>query len=126
MPVATHYGGGRNNNKETLAELFKAGTLQRLRELELGPPCYTKYIAHQARQFNVEYAYVVTNALRSFSWGKIKEPIPNTFKEATTLSQAARWKVTSDKKIASLEKNGVYELVPITSVPNGRKIGGTC
>ena len=38
-----------------------------------------------------------------------------------TLPQAARWKVASDKKIASQEKHGVYELVPITSVPNGRK-----
>ena len=36
-----------------------------------------------------------------------------------TLPQAARWKVASDKKIVSLEKYGVYELVPITSVPNG-------
>ena len=39
-----------------------------------------------------------------------------------TLSQAARWKVASDKEIASLEKHGVYELVPITSVPNRRKV----
>ena len=42
-----------------------------------------------------------------------------------TLSQAVRWKVASDKEIASLEKHGVYELVPITSVPNGRKVVGT-
>ena len=36
-----------------------------------------------------------------------------------------RWKVTSDKDIASLEKHGMYELVPITSVPNGRKVIST-
>ena len=41
-----------------------------------------------------------------------------------TLPQAARWKVASDKEITSLEKHGVYELVPITSVPNGRKVVG--
>ena len=41
------------------------------------------------------------------------------------LPQAARWKVASGKEIASLEKHGVYELVPITSVPNGRKVVGT-
>ena len=29
VPVATGYGGGRNNNRATLAELFEAGTLQR-------------------------------------------------------------------------------------------------
>ena len=42
-----------------------------------------------------------------------------------TLPQAARWKVASDKDTASLEKHGVYELVPITSVPNGQKVVGT-
>ena len=34
-------------------------------------------------------------------------------------------KVASAKYIASLENQGVYELVPITSVPNGRKAVGT-
>ena len=108
-------------------ELAEAGTLQRLSELELGPPCYTGEIAHQAENasFNVEYAYVATNALKSFSGEENKEHIPNTFKEAIALPQAARWKVVSDKEIASLEKHGVFELVPITSVPNGRKVVGT-
>ena len=54
------------------------------------------------------------------------EKITNAFKEAMTLPQAARWKVASAKEIADLEKHGVYELVPITSVPNGRKVVGTC
>ena len=71
-PVATRYGGGCNNNRATLAELFEAGTLQRLSELKLGPPCYTEDIARQAENasFNIEYAYVATNALGSFSRGK--------------------------------------------------------
>ena len=68
--------------------------------------------------------YVVTNALGSFSGGGSKEKITNTFKEAMTLPQAARWKVASDKEIASLKKHGVYELVPITTVPDGRKAVG--
>ena len=69
VPVATRHGGGHNNNRAILAELFKAGTLQRLSELELGPPCYTEDIAHQAENaiFSVEYAHVATNALGSFS-----------------------------------------------------------
>ena len=110
-----------------MAELFEADTLQRLSELELGPPCYTEDIAHQAENasFDVQYAYVATNALESFSGGENKEQIPNIFKEAMTLPQAARWKVAPDKEIASLEKHGVYEVVPITSVPNGRKVVGT-
>ena len=33
--------------------------------------------------------------------------------------------MASAKHIASLKKHGVYELVPITSVPNGRKVAGT-
>ena len=39
VPVATRYGGGRNSNRATLAELFEAGTLQHVSELELRPPC---------------------------------------------------------------------------------------
>ena len=103
------------------------GTQQCLNELGPGPPCYTEDIAHQAKNgsFNVEYAYVATNTLGSFSGGENKEQIPNTFKEAMTLPQGARCKVASDKEIASLEKHSVYELVPITSVPNGRKVVGT-
>ena len=107
MPVATRYGGGRNSNRATLVELFEAGTLQRLSELELGPPCYTEDIAHQVENasFNVEYAYVATSALGIFSGGGgNKEQIPNTFKEAMALPQAARWKMASEKEIASLEK----------------------
>ena len=68
--IATRYGGGRKNNRATLAEL-EAGTLQRLSELELGPLCYTEDIIHRAENanFHVEYAYVATNALGSFSGG---------------------------------------------------------
>ena len=95
VPVATRYGGDHNNNRATLAELFEVDTLQPLRELELGPPYYAEDIAHQAQNdsFNLEYAYVATNALGSFSGGDNKEQIPNTFKEAMILPQAARWKV---------------------------------
>ena len=42
-----------------------------------------------------------------------------------TLPQAVRWKVASDKEIASMEKHGVYEVVPIILVPGGRKVVGT-
>ena len=83
---------GRNNNRTTLAERFDPGTLQRLSELELEPLCYMEDIAHQAEKanFNTEYAYVATNALESFWGGKSKKQIPNTFKVAMALLQAAR------------------------------------
>ena len=38
------------------------------------------------------------------------------------LPQTERWKTASDKEIASLEKHGVFNLVPITSVPAGHKV----
>ena len=123
--VATRYGGGRNSNRATLlADMFEAGTLQRLSELELGPPCYTEDIAHQAENtsFNVEYAYVAANALRSFSRGKNKEQILNTFKEAMTLPQAVRSKVASDEEISSLEKHSVSRVLGM-NVTRDRKEG---
>ncbi|CAM9765973.1 unnamed protein product, partial [Ascophyllum nodosum] len=51
--------------------------------------------------------------------------LPNTFKKAMGLPQAARWKTASDKEITSLEERGVFNLVPITSVPAGHKVVGT-
>ena len=41
------------------------------------------------------------------------------------LPQAACWKTVSDKEISSLEKHGVSDLVPITSVPAGHKVVAT-
>ena len=81
VPVAARYRGGRNNNITTLVEFFEAGTPQRLSEIELGPPCYTEDIAHQAENagFNVEYAYVTTNVLGSFSRGGGQGTNPERF-----------------------------------------------
>ena len=41
-----------------------------------------------------------------------------------TLPAKAQWKAVSDKKVASLNKNNVYTLLPVTSVPAGHKIIG--
>ena len=46
VPVATRYGEGRNNIRATWAEIFEASILQRLSELQLGPPCYTDDISN--------------------------------------------------------------------------------
>ena len=101
--------GRPQQQQSTFGGAFEAGTLQRLSKIELELPCYTEDIAHlvEKASFNVENAYVATNALGSFWGGQDKKHIPNTFKEAMTLSQAARWKVASDNEIASLEKHGV-------------------
>ena len=53
--------------------------------------------------------------------GGNKLKVSKTFKEAISLSEAARWKTAADKEIASLKKHGVYELVPASSVSAGQK-----
>ena len=67
----------------------------------------------------------MTNTQPSRSGGGEPDRVPNTFKEAMGLLQAAHWKTASDKEIASLERHGVFNLVPITSVPAGHKVVGT-
>lgn len=52
--------------------------------------------------------------------GEVME-IPNTFKKAMALPEAARWKVASDKETESTRAHKVYDLVPIVSIPTGRK-----
>lgn len=42
-----------------------------------------------------------------------------------SLPKAASWKATSDREITSLEKYGVYELVPSTAAPTGQRVIGT-
>ena len=49
--------------------------------------------------------------------GGAKMMVPNIFKEAMSFPQAAQWKVAKDREIATLKKHGVYELVPVSSVP---------
>ena len=118
-----------NNNHAALAELFQSITLHKLRQLLIG--IYTNTdtpdTAHQldAEVVSAEVAYTITNTQPSCSGGEESDRVPNTFKEARGLPQAACWKTASDKEIASLEKHGVFDLVPITSVPLGHQFVGT-
>ena len=83
-------------------------------------------ITHQLDDtFSTGNAYATTNTQGRFSAGEQNEKIPNTFKEAMDLPQAERWKAASDREAASLEEHGVYELIPITSVPTGQRVIGT-
>ena len=61
----------------------------------------------------------------SIRGGGDKLKVPNTFKEAMSLLQAARWKVAADEDIAILKKHGVYEMVPASFVPTGQKVIGS-
>ena len=56
---------------------------------------------------------------------KKAKPVPNIFTETRKLPEAALWEATEDKKIASVIKHQVYDLVPITPVPAGSKIIGS-
>ena len=136
--AATHYRGVRpnidnndnnninDNNHGALAELFQPGTLHRLRQLGLCTNTDTPGTAHQldAEAVAAEVAYTMTNTQLCCSGGGELDRVPSTFKEAMGLPQAARWKTASDKEIASLEKRGIFDLVPITSVPAGHKVVG--
>ena len=54
-----------------------------------------------------------------------KLEVSNTFKEAMSPPQAARWKAAAGKEIASLKKHGVYELVSSSSVSAEQKVVGS-
>ena len=66
---------------------------------------YTKEVvpdmAHEMEMLTyAEYAYSTTNVeLKNSSEGEKVLVIPNTFKEAVRLPEAALWKAASDKKI---------------------------
>ena len=68
-----------------------------------------------------EHSYAATNVQLKSSEGEKVLIIPNTFKEAMALPEAARWKAASDKEIESLRAHKVYDLVLITSIPTGQK-----
>ena len=137
--AATHYRGVRpnnnnnenkninNNNHATLAELFQPSTLHKLRQLGLYTSTDRPDTAHQldAEAVTAGVAYTMTNMQPSCSGGGESDRVPSTFKEAMGLPQVARLKTASDKEIASLEKHGVFDLVPTTSVPAGHKVVGT-
>ncbi|CAM9341906.1 unnamed protein product [Ascophyllum nodosum] len=110
-----------------LAERFQPSTLHKLRQLGIYTITYTPDTAHQldAEAVPAEVTYTRTITRPSCSGGGESDRVPNTFKEAMGLPQAARWKTASDKKIASLKKHGVFKLVPITSVLAGHKVVGT-
>ena len=116
-----------NNTFVAIAKLFGPDTLSHL--CKLGPfSTEALDIAHQMYYrgtLSAEYAYAATNLQESCLRGGEKERIPNTFQEAMSLPKAAYWKEAADKEIQSLEKHGVYELVPISFVPSSQNVVGT-
>ena len=71
-----------------------------------------------------EYAYATTSVqLKSRSEGEKAVVIPNTFQEAMGLPEATLWKAASDK--TSVEQHHVYDFVPSTSIPAGKKSVGS-
>ena len=68
-----------------------------------------------------EHSYAATNVQLKSSEGEKVLIIPNTFKEAMALPEAARWKVASDKEMESLRAHKVYDLEPITPIPTEQK-----
>ena len=110
------------------AAVFEQRTLHNLHSLALNTNVERQDTAHHLENASLfaEYAYVSTASTGNHSGGRDKLKVPNTFKEATSLPQAARWKAAADKEIASLKKHGVSELVPASSVPARQKMVGSC
>ena len=89
-----------------LAEFATESTLSKLRRLGLYTKALLPDVVHQTNKAEsvVEYACATAN-VQTYSVGGEIEVIPNTFKEALTLSAKAYWKAASDKEVASLKKN---------------------
>ena len=120
---------GRQTRSGTasLAALFEQRTLHNLRSLALYTNVEMQDIAHHLDNASLftENAYVSTASTGNHSGGGDKLKVPNIFKEAMSLPQAARWKAAADKDIASLKKPGVYEIVPASFVPARQKVVGS-
>ena len=116
-----------NNNHAALAERFQPSTQHKLRRLDIYTNTDTPDTAHQldAETVPVEVDYTRTDKQPSCSGGGELDRVPNAFKEAVGLSQAAHWKTASDKEIQSLETHGVFNLALITSVLAGHRVVGT-
>ena len=107
-----------NNNHATLAERFQPSTLHKLRQLGcLYTNTNTPNTVHQldAEAVAAKVAYIMTNTQPSCSGGGKPDRIPNALKGVMSLPQTERWKAVSGNYIASLEKHGVFKLIPIPS-----------
>ena len=112
----------------SLAAFFEQRTLHNIRSLALYTNIETQDISHHLENASLfaEHAYFSAASSGKHSGGggdKLK--VPNTFKEAMSLLQAARWKAAADEDIAILKKHGVYEMVPASFVLTGQKVIGS-
>ena len=87
-----------NNNHAALAERFQPYTLHKLRRRDIYTNTDTSDTAHQldAEAVPAEVAYTRTNTQPSCLGGGESDRVPNNFKEAVGLPQAAHWKTSSD------------------------------
>ena len=111
----------------SLAALLEQRTLHNLRSLALYTNLETQDTAHHLNNASLfaEYVSVSTASAGNYSGGGDKLKVPNIFKGAMALPQAARWKAAAEKKTASLKEEGVYELVPASSVPVEQNVVGS-
>ena len=93
--------------------------LRKTPSLALGTNMALGDVAHSKdMQSFVEYALTATNTqLNRRLEGEKVATIPSTFSEAMKLPEAARWKAVTIKEMSSLKDLGVYNLVPISTIP---------
>ena len=93
--------------------LLPTAALRKLQELCLYTKTASPDMAHHMEMLTyAEYPHAATNVHQPRSEGEKVLIIPNTFKEAMVLPEAARWKAASDKDMECPRAHKVYDLVP--------------
>lgn len=123
----------RGRAKSTLSRTLRSDskqpssrTLNELKKLAYFAKGEFPDVAHKDEVFCfVEYAYAThSSQLRSLSAeGTVK--VPDSYKEAMQLPEAALWKEAMKKEMKSLDDLKVYNLVPKTDVPQGQNVIGS-
>ena len=109
----------------SLAALFAKRTLHNLRSLALYTNVETLLTTSRMHCFSQSTLTSPPPPPETIPGGGSKLKVPNTFVEAMSLPQAARWIGAADKEITSLKKHGVHELVPASFIPAGQKVVGS-
>ena len=111
----------------SLAAVYEQHTLHILHSLALYTNVGTQNVVHHLENASLfaEYAYVSTATAGNHSGGGDKLKVPNTFKEAMSLPQAARWKAAANKEIASLKKHIALRYCLVQELVKEREVTST-
>eukprot|EP00903_Cladosiphon_okamuranus_P015234 g14080.t1 len=112
--------GGRSSTSASpvtraASRIPNAKTISELRRLSYAYTTKGEFpdVAHRDGSFGfVEYAYTT---------GIPQPGVPRNIQEARAMPDGAEWNAAAEREMASLKERGVFELVPRTDIPPGRK-----